>query len=687
MSSLTQPRRRGSATLASPDADCAVPPSPSILLPPTPTSMPTTPRSTLGSPLCTNAVRRSGVGDLAAGPRRRISMSEVELMPWLCCMAPALWHMGLMVAAVITCLFLPRAFTLMTTFVTLWASGFFMLLTAGAFLGIRKLRQGTKVDWHAKLEEMQNTDPTLIDVLHIVLLPNYLENEAMLKATLENLGRSPMARGRTRIVLAMEAREGAGGREKADRLIQQTSHLFADIFATYHPQDVPGEVAGKSSNTQWAYRHALQQYGPILLGCDPSRVFITVADADTLFHPQYLSAVSYQALTMSPHDRSWCIWQAPVLLVRNYFEVPELTKATAIGTFIFEISSMSPFFLPCLAFSSYTMSLALASHPEVDGWDTDVIAEDHHMTCKCFFAALWELFHERKNAVKSVQSGMASAAEVPAILPQLRISSVPLPLVAYLVESPDGLWASLVARFQQGRRHMQGIVEIGYILLQYSRLIQQAGIATIPPKTHYTICLLVWKLSTVHTTCNVQVVCVAIGGLTKVAPMVLSWIMQGNVLGRIPSLLQSALALWSNSDTSLRSLVTSLVSFTLSALYYSHTGYCVLRDMVEGQYYQVLGPCTHDVAPVAEGDESLPSGSSTSSPILQEDTSNARRSQCEGGVPAIVQGPLTWLEGLRLQVSIILTNFNWGVPSVIMFAAIPSIMASTSLLRRGGELA
>merc|ERR1719507_2965222 len=148
----------------------------------------------------------------------------------------------------------------------------------------------------------------------------------------------------------MEAREGQAGREKAERLIALCQRNFADIFATYHPANIAGEVVGKSSNTQWAYREALRQYGPILLGCDLTRVFITVGDADTQWHPQHLSAMTYQGLTMSSEKRAWTIWQPPILLMRNFWSVPAVTRASACATLIFELASLAnQAFLPAFA--------------------------------------------------------------------------------------------------------------------------------------------------------------------------------------------------------------------------------------------------------------------------------------------------------------------------------------------------
>lgn len=41
-----------------------------------------------------------------------------------------------------------------------------------------------------------------------------------------------------------------------------------------------GEVAGKSSNTQWAFREARRHFADMLVSRDPTRVFVSVGDAD-----------------------------------------------------------------------------------------------------------------------------------------------------------------------------------------------------------------------------------------------------------------------------------------------------------------------------------------------------------------------------------------------------------------------
>jgi len=655
-----------------------------------------TPRSTAGSPLLSHAsVPRMGVGDLAAGPRRHNSLSEVEILPWLCCMTPAICIFTLYLAVIITAVFFAKAFYILCavlTFITmLWISN----LALASIYGAYRTRQDTQIDWNAKLEEAQDAREDGFDVLHIVILPNFKEHEGMLLETLENLASSPMALDRVRVVLACEAREGPTVHEKANRLISKTEHLFADIFATYHPENVPGEVAGKSSNTQYAYRESLRHYGPILQGCDLSRVFVTVGDADTLWHPQYLSALTYSGMNMTGEQRSWAIWQPPILLMRNIFSVPAMTRASGHATLIFELSALAnQTFFPAFAYSSYSLSLALASHPEVDGWDVDVIAEDHHMFCKCYFAALWELAHAQKDNTNTKRNG----DDVVEITPQVKVVPIFLPAVSYLVESSGGYAASLWARFEQARRHSQGVVELGYVLLQYTRLTRNTGWMGLPWRTHGAIMSIVVKLHTLHITSTAQCLSLIMAFLTTIIPAVISWVTSGGIYTLFQSGASNATTQvvdgFNGLEFAQQALAASLGQVSGVSVLYSFTCFVVIKDLIEGNYYKVLGrPNIVGAMPsVGEVDETAEAAAAEATP--KEVAEKAAR-EAEGAVDntyrgtaalrAVVKGPLSFYQSLGLLLHILHDTVFVGYYAITFYAMIPVSLAAWSLFRRGTD--
>jgi hypothetical protein len=617
-------------------------------------------------------------------------------------MTPALSIFLLYFAVVITACFFSQAFYVLTavlTFITMmWISNMALSSLYGAY----RLRRDTEIDWNAKLEAAQDASPDGFDVIHIVILPNFRENERMLEETLENLGTSPMALDRVHIVLAMEAREGPAGQEKAERLIQKGQHLFADIFATYHPENLPGEVAGKSSNTQFAYREALRRYGHILKGCDLSRVFLTVGDADTLFHPQYLSALTYSGMNMTSDERSWRIWQSPVLLLRNLSTVPAVTRASAHATIIFELSALSnQLVFPAFAYSSYSMSLALACHPEVDGWDVDVIAEDHHMFCKCYFAALWELAHasreEKKRAERSDDSEKKLKNVDIEIRPQVKVQPIFLPSVSYLVESSDGYLASIWARFQQARRHMHGVVELGYVLLQYTRLTSTVGFMELPFRTHLAIMLIVTKMLILHIISTAQCLALQMATGTAVAPAVLSWVTSGGIYSIFRS---DAVGFssqisdgWGALNFAQQALAASFGQISGVSVLYSLTAFVVCKDLIEGRYHRVLGRpnIVGAMPPMAEDDENTEGESSTAgTPIIEaasppdpEVKERRREQEFPPGCATFMRGVGSWRWRILFGLSILADTVFVGYSAITFLAMIPVFLAAWSLFRRG----
>ena len=71
----------------------------------------------------------------------------------------------------------------------------------------------------------------------------------MFREALGNLGRSPSAEKRMRIVLALEAREGPSAQDKAERLTAATGHHLEDVMATCHPPGIAGRVDGGRCGT------------------------------------------------------------------------------------------------------------------------------------------------------------------------------------------------------------------------------------------------------------------------------------------------------------------------------------------------------------------------------------------------------------------------------------------------------
>lgn len=127
-------------------------------------------------------------------------------------------------------------------------------------------------------------DPTVFEVedevVHAIILPNYGEDLHTLRTTLNVLASHPRASTQYEVYLAMEQKE-SDAHEKAAKLLTAFEDSFLDIQSTFHPCNLPGEIAGKSSNVAFAARHIVQVHRAEL---SASNVIVTVMDGKPTIH-------------------------------------------------------------------------------------------------------------------------------------------------------------------------------------------------------------------------------------------------------------------------------------------------------------------------------------------------------------------------------------------------------------------
>lgn len=131
------------------------------------------------------------------------------------------------------------------------------------------------------------------EVTHAIIVPNYSETLETLAATLRVLASHPRARTQYEIYLAMEQKE-EGSESKASTLTSLFQKSFAGMHTTFHPPDLPGEIAGKSSNVAFAARQIFHdnQQNPGKLD-----IIMTVIDCECLnMRSQNSALTTYQPI-------------------------------------------------------------------------------------------------------------------------------------------------------------------------------------------------------------------------------------------------------------------------------------------------------------------------------------------------------------------------------------------------------
>lgn len=303
--------------------------------------------------------------------------------------------------------------------------------------GQRAVRHAERTDWRATYDAAVAAGVPALrweDVRHVVIIPNYKEKVEKLRATLQRLAECDGAREQIIPVLAMELAE-PGCAEKAASLIAEFGDRFFAMFATYHPDNLEGEVRGKSSNEAWAARR-VETLLTENLGIDLRNVTVTSCDADTLFHRRYFAALTCLFATHPKRYRRF--WQAPILLYNNIWEVPApLRLPNGLGS-LNHVARLARKHRIIFPQSCYSLSFLMAK--EVGYWDVDVIPEDWHMYLKCFF----ELGGD------------------------VEVEPIHLPVGNDGVRT-ESYFRTFIEQYRQARRHAWGATDVPYAILQLFR--------------------------------------------------------------------------------------------------------------------------------------------------------------------------------------------------------------------------
>lgn len=290
-----------------------------------------------------------------------------------------------------------------------------------------RIRASARYDWLKDVKKQKDWEK----VQHIIIVPTYKEPVDTLRRTLHHLSEQTFPTKQLHIMISFEDREGKPAREKAEQLRKEYSHVFGNLWTTFHP-DIDGEVKGKSSNTSWGAKEAKKR----LIDeqkFDIKYVTITSEDADAIFHKSYFACLAFKFLQ---HEQRYLrLWQAGITFYNNIWRVPAPVRVLAS---LFSVNQM--FILMrqdrLINFSTYSTSLKMID--EIGYWDTDVIPEDYRLFFKAYFA----------------KKG------------QVEVEPIFLPIYADAAES-HGFWPTMKNQYEQLKRWAWGVSDDAYIIRQY----------------------------------------------------------------------------------------------------------------------------------------------------------------------------------------------------------------------------
>jgi len=506
----------------------------------------------------------------------------------------------------------------------------------GSFYWIRKYHKLKDEDWLAKYREAQQAGQTGTvkweDVRHFVVVPNYKEGLELLQLMFYALlpQKSHLARTQIVVVLAMEEREGAAAKMRAQALKAEFGRYFLAVRDTYHPPGLPEEIPGKASNYKWAVK-CIEEWVDAGEYCTPGNALVHVADADSLYDPNYFANVTYSFCT--DKDRYSLIWQPCMTPTCNFWDVPSMCRLTNLMVCAEEMASASLHHEFQVPFSTWGLSLLALKHigdgAAADAQDGDVIADDHHLFVKGFFKTEGKLRCE------------------PIFLPCLNFSVGDDAELSY--------FGNLYTRYEQAKRHMFGVAEYVYLL---EMLVQRWGCCGCSGScfTRLRTANFWFKLTKIHgiTVCGLWV---PLGGLLfLVLKFDILWCKHSH-----------------DGECDVETLDSTLNSF--AAWCYSFgTGFAIIGTLLSiGQFVRMLHATHYLLMNIAD-----PNGSFASPSFFLEDSSVERRRR-----PISVARGFPWL-GCILQLS--LEFLILGLFTSFVFAALPAYIALTKLFFNGHRL-
>lgn len=294
----------------------------------------------------------------------------------------------------------------------------------------RSYRLATVRDWYADLERDL---PAWRDLYHLIFLPTYQEDFAVLDQTLRHLSQIRYDPKRFIVVLAGEERDRERFERSAELLRDTYEGKFFKFIVTLHPQNLPDEIPGKGSNLNWAGHRTREIVDA--LGLTYANIVVSSFDIDTIVHPQYFACLAYTYLTHPKRLRS--SYQPAVLYSNNIWQAPAITRIAAFGTTFWLMTELArPERLS--TFSSHSMSWQALV--DVGFWEKRIVTEDSRIFLQC-------LIHYDGDYT---------------------VTPIYVPVSMDTVMAPT-YWKSLVALYKQQRRWAWGIEHFPYMLWNFAK--------------------------------------------------------------------------------------------------------------------------------------------------------------------------------------------------------------------------
>jgi len=292
-----------------------------------------------------------------------------------------------------------------------------------------RMKKNLRIDWLEKLKKLKGKNWR--NIFHLIILPTYREEPEIIRESLEALLESNYPKKRMIVVLAIEERAGARAQKEAGKIKKEYEDKFYHFLITIHPDDIPGEIAGKGSNEAWAVEQAKKKIID-KIGIPYKDVIVSSFDIDTKVYPDYFSCLTWHYLTVKNPIRA--SYQPVPIYNNNIWKAPAFSRVVSTSnTFWQMMQQQRPEKL--VTYSSHAMPLEPLD--EV-GYPSNIVSDDSRIFWKAYF------YYDGEYRV------------VPLYYP-----------VSMDAVMAKNLFKTAVNQYKQQRRWAWGCVEIPYLIYSF----------------------------------------------------------------------------------------------------------------------------------------------------------------------------------------------------------------------------
>lgn len=293
----------------------------------------------------------------------------------------------------------------------------------------RAYRRDSRRDWYF---DLKRDLPDWQKIYHLIFLPTYKEDFAVLEATFKGLTQATYDTKKFIVVLAGEERDSERFLAYAAELEEKFGASFGKFIVTLHPANLPDEIPGKGSNLNWAGHRVKEIIDKA--GIAYNNIIVSSFDIDTVVHPQYFAALTYRFLTHPKPERT--SFQPAVLYNNNMWQSPALTRIAAFGTTFWLMAELTR---PERLFTFSSHSMSWQALVDVGFWEKQIVTEDSRIFLQCF------IHYDGDYTVTPIY--------------------VPVSMDTVMV---PGYWRTLKALYKQQRRWAWGIEHFPYMVWNFA---------------------------------------------------------------------------------------------------------------------------------------------------------------------------------------------------------------------------